>query len=301
MKLNFESREQWLAARNQGIGASEVAGVLRPHLLEHQQCPFNTPYKVFCRKRGLLMNDTISEEGEWGLRAEPMIAQAIMDKTGCEVVLADQFALYRADDKPHLQASPDAFMKRPDRPGAGVLQIKNPGFYMRDEWRDGPPMYYVLQVQAEMRCTGAGWGALAGLIGGNRLYGPYYFDYDAPLFTTIETHLDEFWQLVLKGDEPPFDDSDVTMDVLKALYKKDNGKAIELTEEHLAMVLEWRTVRQQRLDAEKIEKRVKATMAGFMKDNAIGLLPNGKKLLYTTHKRAGYTVQPTEYRQFDYD
>ncbi len=309
MKLSFKSRDEWLAGRKEGLGASDWAEVLRPCLLEEdQELLYSSPYKLWAEKTGLAPEKDLSanESMEWGIRHEPTIAQALMDRTKREIILADEFSLYRSDDKPFLQASPDAFQRMPGRDGPGVLQIKSADFFMRKYWHDPetherrPPTPFKIQVLAEMRVTGCSWGSLVVLIGGNRLFGPFDFDRNDGFYQTAEPHLEAFWDKVLTGTPPEIDGSDATGEVLKSMYPEAKGmKTVQLGEAALLEVERWQEQRKIRLAAEKIEKMSKVKLAGFMEDAAVGILPNGKKLLYPLRDRSGYTVAATTYRQFD--
>jgi len=303
-KLRFNNRAEWLAGRRQGIGASEWAGIMRPVLVEADRCPYSTPYTIWCDKLNLIPERKLTSSQEWGLRHEPTVAQAVADYTGRQIVLAEEWTMYRADDVPYLQASPDSFQKAADKDGPGTLQIKTAAFFKRDDWRDEegnerPPMPFQIQLQAEMRVTGCKWGSLAVLVGGNRLFGPYDFDRNEGFLKAAEPRLAEFWDSVLTGREPEIDGAEADGELLKALYPsaKPGVPPVELSDEFIPIVEEWQEQRKIRLASEKLEDAAKVKIAAAMKDAAIGILPDGRKITYPVIDRSGYTVEAGSYRR----
>lgn len=298
-KVKFQNRGEWLGARQTGIGASEVAGVLRPFLPEEDRCKWSSPYKIWCEKTGVVPPKDLGgiESVEWGLRHEPAIAQAVMDRAGRQVVLSDEFSFYRADDKDFLTASPDAFQKIEGRDDPGNLQIKTASFFVREEWENGCPMPYQIQCQAEMRVTGCRWGSLVVLIGGNRLLGPFDFERNDDFLGKAEAALEAFWQLVLDKTPPEIDGCEADEGVIKSLYKTDNGESVDLGAEWIPIVDEWRKVNEERKASKKREDALKAKLMAALGPSLIGALPDGRKLICPTRNRAGYTVEATSFRQ----
>lgn len=291
MKLSFANRDAWLEGRQQGIGASEVAAVLG-------KCPFHSAYEIFNVKAGLILPDDLSgrEEIEWGLRHEATIAQAVAERTGREVALSEAWSMYRADDAPHLLATPDAFQRHRGGGRPGVLQIKTTGFYNREEWEGGCPTHYEIQVQAEMRVTNRDWGSLVVLIGGNRMLGPFDLERNDRFLSAADEVLAEFWDRVMAGIPPAADTHKATLSALSKLYAKESGRVHQLTPEFIPLADELKAVRAAKSAAEKREKELKAMFAAELKDASIGVLPDGRTLHYPTLKRAGYVVEPTTYR-----
>lgn len=307
MKMKYGSRAEWLEGRRKGIGASEWAPILRDHFpIDDRDLLYSSPYEIWAEKTGAVPPTDLTdvERVEWGLRHEPAIAQAIMDRTGREVILAEEFTNYRSDVHKFLMASPDSFQKRKDRPDPGVLQIKTTDSFMKRYWiEEGqrrPPLAVKFQVLAEMFVTGCQWGSVAVLIGGNELWGPFDIDRQDPFYDAAVPELAKFWELVETKTPPPADESESTFEILKKLYPEANGPSVELGEEFVGIVEEIQQQAKIRLAADKREKELKALIAAAMKDAGVAHLPNGHSIFYPTIPRSGYTVQPSTYRKFTF-
>ena len=308
-KIVFNSRKEWLAGRKLGIGASDWAAILR-------KSNFATPLTVWLDKitpsaagdDGLLgdgndFNFAASEEyAEWGLRLEPAIAQAVMDRTGRRVVMSDQHSLYRDDATPYLQASPDSFQiatgkDPPELAGVGVLQIKTTDRANAKFWRNGAPVDYQIQVQAEMRVTGAKWGSLVCLVGGNKMIGPLDYMRNDAFIASVEPILADFWDRVQKLVPPDFAPDELTAEVLAKLYEKDDGSTVELGPEFEQVVAEWQRAGEIKRTAEKIEKANKTKLATALENATYGRLPGGEVVSYRQINRAAYSVAASSYRK----
>lgn len=303
MKEPYPDRPSWLLARRTGIGASEWAAAIGKSKFSRG------PAHVVASKLGVESKefeiDSDPEDLEWGLRHEPTIASAVRDHTGRRVVLADEHALYRADDKQHLIATPDAFQRRapwethlPD--STGTLQIKTANAFLISEWRKkGPPDDYLAQVQAEMRVCNLEWGSLVVLFGGNRLVGPIDFVRRDRFIAAAERTLDEVWQYVLRRELPPFESTDIAADVLASIKPERVGSIIQLDSSFELIVDKWRKAREIRLAAEKQERALKAELAKAIGEHSAGVLPSGRVVSYRTIYRDGYTVDPSSYRKME--
>ena len=67
-----DDREDWLAKRRTGIGASEAWRL------------FSEPYALWAEKSGLVVPENIDDDErvKWGRRAEPIIIDAFREETG---------------------------------------------------------------------------------------------------------------------------------------------------------------------------------------------------------------------------
>src|SRR5690606_1735645 len=207
------------AARHKVVGASEVAALFG-------LSPFVTLYELWHRKAGDLPEVDLSDNERvfWGTVLEPAIADGIATQTGWRM------GLYRG----HVQhatvegmgCSPDCWVDHPER-GDGLVQIKNVDAIVFAKWPRGesgavePPMQYQLQVQHELACTGKSWGALAVLVGGNRLEIFEYSRHEG-VIARIEAEVTKFWQSIRDGAEPQPDFAR-DLETIRALY----GTALE--------------------------------------------------------------------------
>ncbi len=295
-KAVLGNRDAWLAARRDHIGASEAAAALG-------LSPWCSPYKLAKLKRGEISDKLdLGELGEWGLRHEPTIAQAVRDRVGRDVRLTEPFSMVIHDSAPCLSASPDAFMKRgPGEThlprGVGVLQIKTAGAWSAKEWEDGPPEQYIVQLQQEIDVTGVSWGSLVVLIGGNRLRGPYDYVVNDDWLATATPRLVEFWErYVLRGEELPADGSEATASALAALYPNDSGEVVRLEQEFEAVATELESARADKKSAKDRETAAKNKLAQRLGASSIGILPDGRQVSYRTIDRAEHMVRASASR-----
>lgn len=166
----------WHAARQDSVGASEVAAVLG-------LSPWQTPLQVYEAKHGK-PNEIDADVAYFGHALEPVIAGWVIRTHRAETgMLTGGFAA-RSLEWPFLTASLDRIASHPDGLPIGV-ELKTSSAFAKDAWADGVPVQYQAQVQAQMAVFGTPYGFLAVLHGGNQ-----------PAFHRIERD-DEFIDQVL--------------------------------------------------------------------------------------------------------
>lgn len=179
--------------------------------------------------------------------------------------------------------------------GPGVVEIKNAGFFKREDWRDEPPLAFQVQVQHQMAVTGAQWGSVAALVGGVE-----FFWTDIPRHNGfIEKLLQacgEFWERVQAGTPPAADGSESTRQLLKELYPRDTGEVIALPAPFISVDEELTRLKKQ---AKALAQR-RATLEAELK-LAIGAataatLDNGTVYTYKTQGRREFVTPASEFR-----
>lgn len=293
LRTIYLSREDWLAARPASLGASEWAAALG-------ESSYSSPFYSWAVKTGRLNPPDLSKNElvEWGLRLERVIALAAGDRTGREIVLPpeEEWHVYRHRDYAWLTATPDA-IQIDKTLGQGPLQVKNVGAWGRRLWKDGPPLEYEIQLQGELFVTGASWGSLVALCGGNRLLGPFDYKRDDDLYLRALPALVEFWDHVRDGSPPELDSSPATSKALSQMYAEDDGTAVMLDEECLGAYSRLECLAaEQKVRADE-EKKLKNVVRAAMGDAAIGLLP-GSECSFTNHlvAKREYTVCAQTFR-----
>lgn len=289
--MPFDTRDAWLAARRQFIGASEAAAVCGLD-------PYMSAYALWAEKSGRIVDEhgsdgDISEAAYWGNTLEPLIANRYAEETGLALKDYGRTTLMRGDH-PHVVATLDREILAP---GAhGVLEIKAPGFLQRDNWVDGPPERHVIQLQAQLAVTGLSWGAIAALIGGQD-FRIYRVDRDQELIDLVLERVDEFMKCVREDMPPKPDGSEATARVLKRLFPEDSGVTVELNEsEHWRWAVQLRDCREE---ARAIQKRIDEAenhLRLAIGDATFANVKGSLHLSAKTTKRAGYSVEPTTFR-----
>lgn len=201
-KITPKNRAEWLQARNNGIGSSEVATVLGLN-------PFETPYRLWRRKKGI---DQTQEE-TFAMRAghylEDAVSKFYADETGATIIKSsagDWF--YTNDLRPYLQVSPDrtGWPQGSPHNEAGKIILECKTTQRQVDPQDVPDHWY-LQLQYQLGTAEMNHGALAWLTQG-RDFGYKEFDFDQQIFDFMISRIDEFWDRYILGDEIPPDIND---------------------------------------------------------------------------------------------
>ena len=288
----LDPRAAWLARRRELVTASDAASILGAGR--------RSPFAVWAEKVGEIETEDNVDMAR-GQRFEGVIADEYALQTGRPVFTpADEHEITIHPDLPWLGATLDRRTLDPTMPaarGEGPLQIKMAIGSARD-WKDEPPLGYLVQVQIESACSRSLWGALAALVGPGPLKVVDLERDDAFLRVAIP-RLEEFHWRVVNRRPPEADGSASTTAALKALYGAEDGGTVELDAAALADVEAWEAhdilVQAEAEQAEAARNRLRARLGGA----SFGRLPDGTFLSLNVTKRRGYTpapVAPTTYR-----
>lgn len=287
-------RDQWLEARREGLGASEVAGVLR----DADGDPisrWHSPLSIALSKVALDDDDTPSELAETGHWLEPVIGERFVEETGrggrpCGLLL-------RSREYDWLQATLDWWTwpagERVDE-STVPLEIKHT-VYLTDEWEIGVPRDVLIQVQTQMIVTGDDHGFVAALLGGRFRW--RRVDADPELQREIIETTSDYWARLEEGVEIEPDGHRATAEALRKLYPQDNGRTIALPGEAMALVEDVQNAKNHLKHWTIQERAAKNKLAALLGENVCGKLPDGREVTYKTIERVGYEVQPVKFRQ----
>jgi putative phage-type endonuclease len=247
------SREEWLELRRQGLGGSDagaVAGFNR----------WTPPLQVWSDKLGLLPPEEMTESAKWGLTMEPVLVEEYRQRHPDQHVWVDK-AMYRHGnpDRSFMLANIDARIG-----DDGLLECKTADKDLADEWIDGPPLHYQLQVQHYLEVLGLAYCMVIVLIGGNRFH-EFRIERDDELIATLVRMEEHFWaSYVLDKLEPPMVGTDAEKDLLGELYHGAAGEQVVLPPPTVRLVHELVAVKAElkRLETEKtrLEDEVKVVM-----------------------------------------
>ena len=285
--VECQTREEWLELRKGGIGASEAAVLVGAGR--------ETLGDMWARKVGILPDSVEEHERlEWGRRLEPALAAAYEEKTGRLILDPGDFTIYRSRRYPWGACTLDREIAPiEDREGPGVLELKcvdsnrgsmsmspDDGYRgLRDaavsDWKDEPPLAYLVQLQWQLLVTGYQWGSFAVLVGGNKFL---WLDVERrqDVIDILIAEAEKLWQMVAEETPPPIEyESSSAKDLLGAMYQKDDGTTIELP----AAAIGW-DARRTELKAQ--EKTVAAELEAIdnslraaIGEHTIGTLPDG--------------------------
>lgn len=326
-----EVRASWLKLRRLGLGGSDAAVIMGQAKKK--------PFALFLEKSELAEEEDLGDREfvRWGSILENPVAIEYAERTKRRIFDPGRHAIVFSEDHPFMHCTidrkiihpvtyPDADALVPPGSGPGALSIKCAGEYRREDWEeegdDGErmrtvPLWAQIQVQHELVVRGWKWGAVAVLIGGNRLW---HFDIsrnEAFCALLVEKE-EEFWDRVRRGDAPPVDESDLTDEILKRMYPEDNGTSIALPIEAYEWMTDLRDLKTQRKEIKEKIQGIENQLHYAIGEATIGMLPpppdnlevfperlracietapaNILGLSWRKQSRASYTVPAGEYR-----
>ena len=169
-------RDDWLEWRRNGIGASEVAGVLG-------LSPWQSPWSIWAEKTGLIPGAGVTEAMEFGLMAEVMLKQYFEKRTGLYVAGEQTWCAKPGDE--WMRCTVDGFVLDPEVSGrppdtfdlAASTAVYEAKTTSEPPW-DEVPTHYACQAQWQMAVTGMPvcWFGVLHIAFGRPTFRVYEFD-----------------------------------------------------------------------------------------------------------------------------
>jgi predicted phage-related endonuclease len=301
-KIPIHSREEWLQLRLRDITASDVAAVCG-------EGAYGSAASVYARKLGMVppAEETAAmKRGRWG---EAAVFEALAEE--CPRWEIRRAKVYLRDPDARLGATPDGVAIVPGRPGLVVVQCKVVALpIFRNEWQHDPsdnvvaapataPLGYQLQTLTEAMLADASAGVIAALVVDTfkwtlRLF---WVERHAESEAKIREHVATFWrEYIGRGVAPPADPQR-DFDLMRALYPRDNGSALDLTADNELpqLAAELVAARKDKRSGEAREDAAKTAILSKI-GAAASVTFAGGRITAKTLKRKGYTVEPGEYR-----
>ena len=257
--LKFKNREEWLQSRTLGIGASEVGTLLGLN-------PFETPYQLWRRKKGL---DGPKQENNamiMGHLFEDAVAQMFAAQTDAKIIKnsVDDFTIYD-NDRPYMRVSPDRVYWNKDtkhnEKNKRLLECKTTLLTIDG---DNPPKSWFCQLQYQLGVSGYNYGSLAWIMLNKREFDYRTYAFDDEFFEFIVGKVDEFWNRYIVGNEEPI--AYRVSDTIIKYPKEEKGKSIELTESLSDAIEDLRSVKEKISALEAKKKQDEAIIKMEMKD-----------------------------------
>jgi putative phage-type endonuclease len=205
--------------RAKGIGASETPAILG---LDR----YRSPIDIYLKKLGLV-EDTETFHTERGVYLEDGLRRWASKRTGLNFERSESLV---HPEHQRILATPDGVAMDGNRVVA-VLELKSPGFRMRDEWGDGDedaPDNYVVQLEQQMMVTGAPVGFLGAFVDDDLHL--YRFERDRDLDSVIAERINYFWrEYIEKQTPPPADGTESHKEWLGRRFPRSSGKMLEPT------------------------------------------------------------------------
>ncbi len=244
---------EWHARRRASVTASDVAALLG-------RSRWTSPFGVWARITGRVQADVAdSEAAEAGVRLEQAVADWWSEKSGHK--LAPSPGLIEHPSLDYFVGTPDRRILDTDGAIVGVYEGKTTGHFRQAEWAEGPPEEAKLQLQAYLVLTGLDVGAVAALIGGQKMRWAWQAA-DPALADLILSTVERFWvENIEKDDPPPISGMEHDTSVLAKLYPKADGTAVTFTPQECEMVYQRQSLAGQikELEAKKglLENQIK--------------------------------------------
>lgn len=219
--------QEFLAARQTGIGGSDIGAILG-------LSPWRTPYDVFLEKTGPLV-ERESDSMYWGTVLEDVVAAEYQKRSGRRVQRVKHLLRHPKHD--FAIANIDRAVITPEISGNvrwkngklttdRILECKTASGFMAQEWgepgTDSVPDSYLLQCQWYLGVTDTKIADLAVLIGGND-YRMFTIERNDALFSDLLTLAGEFWEKCKKGIAP---DPQTVHDAARKWPRNVAGKSV---------------------------------------------------------------------------
>lgn len=232
-----KDRTEWLKSRESGIGSSEVATIVGLN-------PWETPYQLWRRKKGL----DLAKQETFAMRAghylEDAVAQFFHDETGCEIIKRSAVDwLFVNIEKPYLRVSPDRTYWLNGMPhnahNKGILECKTTQMSIDPE---DLPKHWFCQVQYQLGVAELEQASLAWLCSG-REFGFKSLTFVPDFFKWLCEEVDRFWVDYIVGDKEP--DPQNATDILLKFNKHTDGKVVETSDEVFQAYTDLKGVKEE--------------------------------------------------------
>lgn len=265
-------REEWLAARRQGITATDVAAITG-------NSKYKTAYDVWTDKVLPAADNDAGEAAFWGTLLEDPIAQAWAKKHGVRV---RRVGLVANINTPWALASLDRLVHGcPD--GRCALEVKTRSLHVANEWEQGVPSDVVDQVQWQLYVTGLDHAHVAALIGGQRLV-EHVIKFDAEAVFELHKAAELIWQAVQSETPPQLPEQFWSMDYLDKRHPVREGE-IELGDAVRAIVDDYELINSRLHELEDRKRELRTRLVGALGEAEIALIDGRQVYSYkATHR-----------------
>lgn len=290
-RIECSCEAAWLEHRAKGIGASDAAVV-------YGENPYKSVLQLYCEKAGISAADDLSgvEAVEWGHRLQRPVADKYVQETGREIADIGAWTIVVHPERAWQRATLDYVIAPCDgHDGPGVLEVKTCGARHAEEWEEGVPRTYWIQVQHQLAVTGLSWGSLAVLIGGQAFRWMDVERDEAFIQSLTETEA-AFMESVRQQIPPPPDGSASARAALASMYPEDSGESVALP----GVAIDWDNELDPLKDQIKALEARKAELENLIKgaigDATTGVLPNGVSYTFKAQTRAEHIVKESTFR-----
>lgn len=257
------SREEWLRWRNNGIGGSDasiICGINK----------YKSPMQLWMEKTNRLVPEESGESAYWGTILEPIIRDEFIKRSGFQVLKEPH--ILQHENYPFMLANLDGIVSDPTN-GKCIFEAKTASQYKQDQWNNGIPDEYMLQVQHYFAVTGYSLAYVSVLIGGNQ------FKYttirrDDELIDMLIKLESDFWQRVEKDIPPPIDGSEASTELLNRLYSSSISDSITLPSEASELIKKYEEYASEEKEIKLKKDDVSNKLKDMLREHEVGNINN---------------------------
>lgn len=289
-------RDEWLAARLQGVTASEIAALLGIS-------PFQSPFNLYWIKTGQIPEDFDNDRLELGRVLEPYVASRFR-AAHPDLHLVNPAGLWGSVERPWQLATPDGrisdncgpgcFLEDDEHPITAVWEGKTSGTYegWGEDGSDEVPAYIAAQVQWQMDVLGVTTAHVSCFFLATQQTRNYVLTYDQDDVDLMRARGLEFWERVQAEDPPEIDGHTATTLALKRLYPDaDETEEAQVPND---LAIRYRTacdaVKRAQERKSGIENEIRAAMGNAKR----AVDPDGQKVATrSVYDRKPYSVGPS--------
>ena len=257
-------RADWLTARRDGITATDIVKIVGA-------TKYGSAVDVWADKNGEpLVDDELSEAGEWGVELEDYVARRWAE---IHDVRVRRIGLIRNDTDPVALASLDReVIGCPD--GRCALEVKTRNAWVLDEWTDGIPDSVAVQCQWQLDVSGLDHIHVAALIGGQRLV-EHVVRPDEVVQSWLRIKAHETWAAVMAGTLPTVDPALMTVDLLDRIYADRDGDRVVDGDIVRRLLAEYQEASEGAKAFEETKDRIKVELLSMLADGEFAVDADG--------------------------
>ena len=265
-KLENLTREEWLELRRTGIGGSDCAAALGLSKWQSQ-------LGLWLDKMGQGKTTEETESMYFGTLFEPVLLNEFSRRTGKKAESCP--FMFQSVEYPFMLADLDGIVREPDG-STSIIEIKTANAFAVNDWVDGVPVQYYLQVQHYMATVDLNKTYLCVLLGGNE-FQIHTIEKDTETINNIIALEHDFWQKVVTKTQPEVDAQ--SGEALNTMYPEANNTSVMLSDEADSIIDDY-------INLKAIEDDLKAKKAELENKlkSMLGHAEMGKS-------KAGFTVK----------
>ena len=275
-----EINKQWVEARKNGIGGSDVASIMGLN-------KYSSPLNVWLVKTGREESPDLSDNQavEWGNRLEDVVADKFADEHP-ELQVRRRNATMVSIKRPWAFANIDRWVTD-GKGNVGILEVKTVGMRRAADWDNGVPLYYLTQVMHYMSVTGYKYAWVAVLIGGQE-FREYYIERDEADIKAINDTVDTFWRDFVETDTAPaLIGNDPEANALLSQHSDPSQEFISMLDEDVSMLDELQEIKDQMDDLKHRKVLIENQIKDLIGDNK-GIETETKRITWVRSTRSSF-------------